>query len=273
MGEEASMAMVFDHARRMAPCVVILEDLDSLINDQNRSFFLNQLDGLSQNNGLLLIGTTNHFDRLDPGLSSRPSRFDRKYKFDDPDVEERALYAKYWQNKLKNNDKIEFPDEFVQELAQSTDGFSFAYLKEAFVSTLVGLATYEGEDKPSFRDAILKTIKALRKELDRPSSTDFWSRRASKAPERPVDPEVARRAFAMNQALGQQQGQAGPPDFRRVLNPLVRGSGNTWNGRAFVNAPPSQYGPHSLAHLMGDQAGPATQMACFNANPGCKYMP
>jgi transitional endoplasmic reticulum ATPase len=78
MGEEGSMAVVFSKARQLAPCVLILEDLDSLINDRNRSFFLNQVDGLQGNDGLLIIGTTNHFDRLDPGLSSRPSRFDRK---------------------------------------------------------------------------------------------------------------------------------------------------------------------------------------------------
>lgn len=45
MGEEVSMSNCFQKARQMAPCVLILEDLDSLINDQNRSFFLNQLDG------------------------------------------------------------------------------------------------------------------------------------------------------------------------------------------------------------------------------------
>lgn len=78
MGEEAAMQQVFDKARQSAPCVIVLEDLDSLINDSNRSFFLNQLDGLSGNDGLLVIATTNHFDRLDPGLSTRPSRFDRK---------------------------------------------------------------------------------------------------------------------------------------------------------------------------------------------------
>jgi transitional endoplasmic reticulum ATPase len=39
------MKIVFGKARDMAPCVVILEDLDSLINDSNRSYFLNQLDG------------------------------------------------------------------------------------------------------------------------------------------------------------------------------------------------------------------------------------
>ena len=77
-GEEAAMQQVFDKARQCAPCVIILEDLDSLINDRNRSFFLNQMDGLSGNDGLLVIASTNHFDRLDPGLSTRPSRFDRK---------------------------------------------------------------------------------------------------------------------------------------------------------------------------------------------------
>jgi transitional endoplasmic reticulum ATPase len=77
-GEEVAMADVFNKARQLAPCVIILEDLDSLINDRNRSFFLNQLDGLERNDGLLIIGTTNHFERLDPGLSTRPSRFDRK---------------------------------------------------------------------------------------------------------------------------------------------------------------------------------------------------
>jgi ATP-dependent 26S proteasome regulatory subunit len=49
-----------------------------LINDENRSFFLNEIDGLENNDGLYILGTTNHFDRLDPGLSDRPSRFDRK---------------------------------------------------------------------------------------------------------------------------------------------------------------------------------------------------
>jgi transitional endoplasmic reticulum ATPase len=72
------MEDVFDKARQLAPCVLVLEDLDSLINDNNRSFFLNQLDGLQSNDGLLIIGTTNHLNQLDPGLSSRPSRFDRK---------------------------------------------------------------------------------------------------------------------------------------------------------------------------------------------------
>lgn len=72
------MQMVFGKAREMAPCVLILEDLDALINDRNRSYFLNQLDGFEANDGIIVIGTTNHFERLDPAISTRPSRFDRK---------------------------------------------------------------------------------------------------------------------------------------------------------------------------------------------------
>ncbi|KAF8969457.1 P-loop containing nucleoside triphosphate hydrolase protein [Flammula alnicola] len=165
-GEEGAMADVFDKARQLAPCVVVLEDLDSLINDRNRSFFLNQLDGLEGNDGLLIIGTTNHFDRLDPGLSTRPSRFDRKYEFDDPDEEERKLYAQYWQNKLQSNKEIEFPDRLVNKVARLTDRFSFAYLKEAFVSTLVTFVGIEGE-KPTFESVLTGQIEALRKQLDK----------------------------------------------------------------------------------------------------------
>ncbi|KAK7054214.1 ATP-dependent Zn protease [Favolaschia claudopus] len=170
-GEEAAMQEVFSMARLLSPCVMVLEDLDALINDRNRSFFLNQLDGLEGNDGLLVIGTTNHFDRLDPGLSTRPSRFDRKYLFDDPTRDERVLYAKYWQNKLKDNKEVDFPDTLVEEIADQTGQFSFAYLKEAFVSCLVTLAGYEGDDKPSFATAMKAQIKELRKQLNKSKDT------------------------------------------------------------------------------------------------------
>lgn len=72
------MQEVFSKARLLAPCVLILEDLDNMINPNNRSFFLNQIDGITPNNGVLIIATTNYLEKLDPALSKRPSRFDRK---------------------------------------------------------------------------------------------------------------------------------------------------------------------------------------------------
>ena len=40
--------------------------------------------------------------------------------FDDPDEEERTLYIQYWQGKLKNNDKVSFPDEVSNASGRST---------------------------------------------------------------------------------------------------------------------------------------------------------
>lgn len=55
MTENLGIRSVFNQARAFAPCVLILEDLDSLITDQNRALFLNEVDGLEDNDGLLLV--------------------------------------------------------------------------------------------------------------------------------------------------------------------------------------------------------------------------
>jgi transitional endoplasmic reticulum ATPase len=51
--------------------------------------------------------------------------------FDDPDREERVLYCKYWQGKVQHNKDVDFPDSLVEDVADITESFSFAYLKEA----------------------------------------------------------------------------------------------------------------------------------------------
>ena len=88
-----------------------------------------------------MVASTNHLDQLDPGLSSRPSRFDRKYLFPLPSEEERDLYCQYWRIRLqKKNVDVEFPRKICPAMALITDGFSFAYLQEAFVATLLAIA-------------------------------------------------------------------------------------------------------------------------------------
>jgi hypothetical protein len=42
-----------------------------------------------------------------------------------------VLYAQYWQRKLKDNKDVSFPDSLVTIIAEETERFSFAYLKEA----------------------------------------------------------------------------------------------------------------------------------------------
>ncbi|KAJ4417585.1 hypothetical protein N0V82_006058 [Gnomoniopsis sp. IMI 355080] len=91
-------------ARQMAPCVLIFEDLDSMVTDKVRSYFLNEID------------------------------------FNLPDENERALYCHYWYQKLLNHPVVAFPEDMCHAIAKLTEGFSFAYLKELFITSLLIVA-------------------------------------------------------------------------------------------------------------------------------------
>ncbi|KAL8665382.1 MAG: hypothetical protein Q9202_002275 [Teloschistes flavicans] len=137
---------IFLQARAMAPCMLIFEDIDTIVTPYTRSYFFNEVDGLENNDGIFMVASTNHLDQLDPGLSSRPSRFDRKYLFPLPNEHERTLYCEYWRNKLKSKPAIKFPRKLCPAIAGITDDFSFAYLQELFVSTLLAIAGHRSED-------------------------------------------------------------------------------------------------------------------------------
>lgn len=130
---------IFSFARNMAPCVLVLEDLDSLVKNTRLSYLLNELDGITPNHGLLIIATTNHPDQIDPALTKRPSRFDTKYTFDLPTEELRFEYVHQWLNRKYANGLVfneDYPSLEVvsRRLAQETDKFSFSMLKELFIS-------------------------------------------------------------------------------------------------------------------------------------------
>lgn len=148
-GPQYAIKQIFWKARQLAPCYLIFEDLDSLITDDIRSYFLNEVDGLTNNDGIFMVGSTNHLERLDPGLAKRPSRFDRKYFFPDPNLEERIAYCHFWQSKLAENKDIEFPDKLCTAIAEITDEFSFAYIQEAFVAALLAIAKRTEKSRPS----------------------------------------------------------------------------------------------------------------------------
>ncbi|KAH6642948.1 proteasome-activating nucleotidase [Boeremia exigua] len=151
--EQYSIRLIFQQARSMAPCLLIFEDLDSLVNDDIRSYFLNEVDGLESNDGILMIGSTNHLDKLDPAISKRPSRFDRKYHFKIPGEGERRAYTEYWRKKLLRNQTVDFPEELCDIIAKLSEGFSFAYLKELFVMALLSLVRGFNGDESETLDA------------------------------------------------------------------------------------------------------------------------
>lgn len=135
-----------------------------------------------------MVASTNHLDQLDPGLSSRPSRFDRKYLFPLPSTEERVLYCDYWRNKLAAKPSIKFPKKLCPAIAGITEDFSFAYLKEAFVATLLAIAGNRsenekrggGDDEGGDLDdyelwrEMKKQVKLLREDMDTQFQRPFW---------------------------------------------------------------------------------------------------
>lgn len=135
---------VFTLARQFSPCLLVMEDIETIVTSNTRSYFFNEVDGLENNDGIMMVASTNYIDRLDPGLSRRPSRFDRKYLFPLPDMDQRVLYAEYWRGKLaKTNPKVDFPEKLCRPIAAFTDKFSFAYMQEAFVAALLELARHD----------------------------------------------------------------------------------------------------------------------------------
>jgi hypothetical protein len=143
-----SIQQVFKRARQTAPCLLILEDLDSLIEGENRSFFLNELDGFAANTGIVILATTNFPEKIDPAILNRPSRFDRKYYFNLPGLQERLAYIKMWNDKLKESTGLS--EAGISQAAEMTEGFSFAYMKELFLSSMMhwmGTEEIGGMDK------------------------------------------------------------------------------------------------------------------------------
>jgi len=160
--EATCIRRVFDRARKASPCILVLEDLDSLVTDESRSFFLNELDGFAANVGILTIATTNHPARLDPAILDRPSRFDRKYHFALPEIAERRAFIDRWNASLDPEARLG-PDA-ESAAAENTPGFSFAYLKELFLSSLMA---WIAEPGPRSMDAILlEQAAALRDQME-----------------------------------------------------------------------------------------------------------
>ncbi|KAI0029014.1 P-loop containing nucleoside triphosphate hydrolase protein [Vararia minispora EC-137] len=145
-GPEYGVRSIFLHARKHSPCILVLEDLDAMVTPKVRSFFLNELDGLAANHGILTIATTNHPERIDDAILNRPSRFDVKYTFAIPDVALRTAFARKWIEKVASGRVgrgLRFGmahEEVATRVGKETEGFSFAFMKELFVSFLLTLA-------------------------------------------------------------------------------------------------------------------------------------
>jgi SpoVK/Ycf46/Vps4 family AAA+-type ATPase len=157
---QESIAGCFQRARDSAPCILVLEDLDSLIDDNNRAYFLNEMDGFAANTGILTIATTNHPERLDPAILERPSRFDRKYHFHLPGVEGRKRYISGFAARLEP--ELRLDEEGLDRVAEATEGYSYAYLRELYLSAM--MSWINAMHRP-IRDIMLEQASVLRGQM------------------------------------------------------------------------------------------------------------
>ena len=91
---EAKLREIFAKAKKSAPCLVFIDEIDSIAPDRSKvqgevekrlvAQLLGLMDGFVQNQGVLLLAATNRPDHIDPALR-RPGRFDQEINFRVPD--------------------------------------------------------------------------------------------------------------------------------------------------------------------------------------------
>ena len=91
---EARLRGIFEKAAKSAPCLVFIDEIDSLAPDRSKvegevekrlvAQLLSLMDGFAATKGVILLAATNRPDHLDPALR-RPGRFDREVHFRVPD--------------------------------------------------------------------------------------------------------------------------------------------------------------------------------------------
>ncbi|KAI7834573.1 P-loop containing nucleoside triphosphate hydrolase protein [Kickxella alabastrina] len=140
LGEtEARLRRLFRAARAAAPCIVFMDEIDSIAAKREwssvesggpalrvLSTLLNEMDGVHETRGVIAVGCTNQLDRIDDAIV-RPGRFDQLVKVNMPSLQDRVGILQTLGRNSPLND-----DVCIDELAQMTEGYSGAGLEQLF---------------------------------------------------------------------------------------------------------------------------------------------
>ena len=132
----AKVRDLFKQANEKAPCIVFIDEIDTIGKKRDNGSFtggndereqtLNQLltemDGFDGSKGVVILAATNRPDSLDPALL-RPGRFDRRIPVELPDLKGREEILKVHAKKIKIADSVRF-----EEIAKAAAGASGAEL-------------------------------------------------------------------------------------------------------------------------------------------------
>jgi cell division protease FtsH len=131
----AKVRDLFKQANEKAPCIVFIDEIDTIGKKRDGSGFsgndereqtLNQLlaemDGFDGRKGVVILAATNRPEILDPALT-RPGRFDRRIPVELPDLKGREEILKLHAKDIKISDNVDF-----NEIARTAAGASGAEL-------------------------------------------------------------------------------------------------------------------------------------------------
>jgi cell division protease FtsH len=149
---------LFDDARQAAPCIIFIDELDSIgrrrgaglggghdEREQTLNQLLSEMDGFEPNENIVVIAATNRPDILDPALL-RPGRFDRRVTVDLPTLKAREAILEIHARHKPLADDIDF-----ERLARGTPGFSGADL-ENLLNEAALLAARERKEQIEWAD-------------------------------------------------------------------------------------------------------------------------
>jgi cell division protease FtsH len=160
---------LFGDARRHGSCIVFIDELDAVgrsrgghsLSHEEREQTLNQLlvemDGFSQDHGIVVIAATNRADILDPALL-RPGRFDRQVAVGAPDLRGREQILRIHARKVAIDRGVNLFD-----IARGTPGFSGADLanlvnEAALLAVRSERSKVTAADLDSARDKVLMGV-------------------------------------------------------------------------------------------------------------------
>ena len=162
---------LFDKAKENLPCIVFIDEIDSIgrqrgsgigggndEREQTLNQLLTQLDGFTENSGIVVLAATNRPDILDAALL-RPGRFDRKIEVSLPDKDGRKkILSVHSLNKpLSNNVDLNY-------WASRTSGFSGADLENLMNESAIHCARNSDKEitDNNIEDAFEKITLGLR---------------------------------------------------------------------------------------------------------------